>query len=329
MITKLALLYTLATLTNASTTVPPIDKGGNPAKAAGAIALDDANCPFTDKAEEINKQAEQCDKILKACMSKLPYKGLNQVCLSKITFANELGEPEFNAILEGGVKHIPANDQFVTRLVNTADWKKAPANFINDFLKTKELADIFFKVFSKDPAKMAVFITESTVPSLSLEACKQLGNESVINELDDNVFKKIEGNCLHVLPPSAFKVMKDTQLKNINLTALEHLTAAQAKEISEPRRKAITKEAAEHWGPTPNVPRNWYFNKTSRKEYLDNHPCSAAIDWEKSMEKNAWEALSKRCEPVWKVITNAAPSTLVMNSSLVMLVLALVLSTLV
>lgn len=332
MIIKLALLCSFTILANATApaVVPPVDKGGSPpAKAAGAITLDDAACAFENKAEEINKQAEHCDKIPKVCMKKLPYKDLNQTCLSKITFVDELEEAQFKAIIEGGVKHIPANDKFVIKLVKTVKGSEVSANFINEFLKTKELSDIFFKAFSTHPTKMSEFITEATVLGLSLEACKQLGDENVINALSDSVFKKIEGNCLHVLPPSAFKMIRAPQLTNINLAALEHLTAAQVKEMPDPVRRAVTSEAAGHWGPIPNVPRNWYFNKTGRKEYLDNHPCSPAIDWEKSMEKGAWETLSKRCEPIWKVIGNAAPSTLVMNSSVLMLVLALVLSTLV
>lgn len=331
--TKLALFCTLTTLSGvvkiSAASVPPVESGNAPATTS-AINLEDANCDFANKAQEINKQADHCDKIRKECLAKLPYKDLNQTCLSKLTFVDELGEPELKAIIEGGVKHIPATDKFVVRLVNMANWKEAPVTFITEFLKTKELSDIFFKEFSKNPTKMAEFIKETTITSLHLEACKQLDNESVINALEDGVFKKIEGNCLHNMPASAFKAIKENQLKNINLAALEHLTAAQVNEIPEPARKVITKEAAEHWGPTPNVPRNWFFNKSSRKEYLDNHPCSPAINWEKSMEKDAWGALSKRCEPIWKVITtNAAPSTFAINSSVIMLVLALVLSALV
>ena len=194
---KLATICALTSLISvARATVPPVDKGTKenaPAAATATIALDDVACPFENKHEDINKQAEHCDKIRKECMDKLPYKDLNQTCLSKLTFVEELGEGHFNAVLEGSVKHIPVSDKFVIKLVNTADWKKAPANFITEFLKTKELSDIFFKEFSKNPTKMAVFITETTVPALSLDACKQLGDENVINQLDANVFKKDRG----------------------------------------------------------------------------------------------------------------------------------------
>lgn len=292
------------------------------------LDLADEHCTgFRGNYAEINKLDDQCGKIGRGCSDRLPYRELSQKCLSKLTFLYELTADQLKEVIDGGVHHLPIDRQFVKAIVERVDWTTAPPYFIIDFLKSKELADLFFHEFGKDAAKMTMFINETSAPLLPLEACRMIGTKEIMQALSNTVFKEIGGLCFGEIQPPAFEGIRWEQLANTNNDALEHMTNAQAASIAEQSiAKGITKTVAEHLGPLPNIPRNWLLNQKARHAYVHGHACKSALNWQKPMEKPAWDVLSKRCAPIWKFLIeskNDAASIAASNNHVLLLTTAL------
>lgn len=308
-----------AAVTTASQVAPP---------PKSPLNLADEQCTgFRGNYTEINKLDDQCGKVARRCSDTLPYRELSQKCLSKLTFLYELTADQMKEIVDGGVHHLPVDRQFVKTMVERVDWSAAPPYFVIDFLKTKQLADLFFHEFGKDAAKMALFINEGSASSLPLEACRIIATKDTMQALSNNIFKEMGGLCFGEIQPAAFEGIRWEQLANASSDALEHMTGAQAASIAEQSiAKGITRTVAEHLGPLPNIPRNWLLNQKARHAYVNGHACRAALNWQKPMEKTAWDVLSKRCAPIWEFLVeskNDAAPVAVSNGHVLLLTAAL------